>query len=182
MQNDRRTKCLRNKKFRFFEELEKNKNINDGYKPPHLLIDPLIFDIVFEFNTIKKIRTTQSCQGHLAKNLLKRQNFRDGVIPTDCKAHISFTSSLKFDDIIPFCRDVVKIETIERVEYEIEISAECFVIWWNTSDSIKGEDKIKGLINYHFGHLKDKKFIKRFQHLKSLVLNEWNNEVWCLRG
>jgi len=182
IQKDCRTKYLRNKKFQFFEELEKHKNIDDGYDPPHLLIDPLIFDLVFEFNTIKTIRTTQSCQGHLAKNLLKRQNWGDGVIPANYKAHISFTSSLKFDDIISFCRDVVKIETIERITHEIEISAEYFVVWWNINDSIEGEDKIKDLINYHFGHLRDKKFINRFQHLKSFVLNEWNKETWCLRG
>ena len=169
-------------KLQLYKSIAKTKNIRPDTRSGLPIIDPLIFPLVWHVNQYQGLRTTQSCQGHLAKNILLRQDWIGDGGPLDSEAHISFCASPAVDSQELF-------ELLRRISYNeeyiriTEITITCgdpnYCIWWAEYNTIEGMDRI---MEYISGlKLELDSSVEPYHYLLDKVQGEWCKPKWVLR-
>lgn len=112
-------------------------NVRGDTRQPLPIIDPLIYPLVDAINSCSFLCTTQSCQGHISKDIHARQIFNGE--PGSNPAHVQFLSTRRFT------RETMKeISNLAKIRFreEWEKGEFLYEIWWDDTDTTKGITKL----------------------------------------
>jgi len=185
-------RTLREKKFAFHWRLRACQNqvlTRSGVVP---LVDPLVFPLVYGINSHRYLRTTTSCQGHLAKNLIRR-TVPDPVLVHDCMAHVGIVHDdvrvLGMDAYLRFTTQWLRFcESVNQEVPGVSIRRATtgpenqYYLDWRRVDTLDGWEAVLTLLRAHLQDSRDPTFEEEFGDLPGLVTGDWCSSLWTLRG